>query len=176
MRIPEEFMPASSRNPEPNQSVGDGDIVPGMPRMRLQRNKAPQGPALTPSSKLTGSRHGLWADVQRHHMQVYEYLCHVGEAKEWLEGCLNLPFEFDVLRLDDGLRNGVILARLVKRFTGDSIVKRIYEVRSLVPSGASTDLFHLQAPKLSFLHSDNINYFFVFVRAEGLPEVSIRFR
>lgn len=30
---------------------------------------------------------------------------------------------------------------------------------------------HFQAPKLDFRHSDNINYFFGFVRHLGLPEV-----
>jgi len=32
--------------------------------------------------------------------------------------------------------------------------------------------FNVQAPKLDFRHSDNINYFFNFVRHVGLPEVS----
>ncbi|KAF9055294.1 hypothetical protein BDZ89DRAFT_1087964 [Hymenopellis radicata] len=137
---------------ESDAGVGEGDAVAGVPgRLRLQRNRIPQSPTPIPSSKLI--RGSLWADVQRHHIQVYEYLCHVGEAKEWIEGCLNLELDVDVLKLDDGLRNGVVLAKLVKKFTGDAIAKRIYE-----------------APKLSFLHSDNINYFFVFVRAEGLPE------
>ncbi len=110
--------------------VGEGDAVAGVPgRLRLQRNRIPQSPTPIPSSKLI--RGSLWADVQRHHIQVYEYLCHVGEAKEWIEGCLNLELDVDVLKLDDGLRNGVVLAKLVRKFTGDAIAKRIYEVRFL---------------------------------------------
>ncbi|KAJ7179155.1 ras GTPase-activating protein [Mycena filopes] len=104
-----------------------------------------------PSARL-GRGRGLWADTQRHLLQAYEYLCHVGEAQQWIEGCLNEELEFGVVELEDGLRNGVVLAKLVRVFRPGA-VKKIYD-----------------APKLDFRHSDNINYFFNFVREIGLPE------
>ncbi|KAK0242763.1 ras GTPase-activating protein [Armillaria nabsnona] len=131
--------------------VDEGDGVAGIPgRLRLSRYRAPNAQTPMPSSRLA---RGLWADTQRHLIQAYEYLCHVGEAQQWIEGCLGEELGFGIVEMESGLRNGVVLAKLVKVFTQDAIVKRIYE-----------------AQKLSFLHSDNINYFFVFVRQVGLPE------
>ncbi|KAJ8086612.1 iqgap- protein [Marasmius tenuissimus] len=130
----------------------DGDDVTGIPgRLRLSKNRAPTTPV--PSSRLT---RGLWADTQRHLIQAYEYLCHVGEAQQWIEGCLGEELGFGVVEMDDGLRNGVVLAKLVRAFQGEAAVRRIYE-----------------APKLDFRHSDNINIFFTFVRMVGLPECFI---
>ncbi|KAI0775938.1 hypothetical protein BD413DRAFT_469824 [Trametes elegans] len=131
-------------------SVMNADDVAGIPRRkRLLRDTIPSNSPL-PSSRLT---RGLWADVQRHLIQAYEYLCHVGEAKEWIEGCLGGELPFGVVEMEERLRNGVILAKLVRVFQGEAAVRKIYE-----------------APKLDFRHSDNINHFFVFVRYVGLPE------
>lgn len=129
----------------------NADDVTGVPgRIRLSRSAAPTTPTSPlPSARLT---RGLWADTQRHLIQAYEYLCHVGEAQQWIEGCLDEELEFGVVEMEDGLRNGVVLAKLVRVFRPGA-VKRIYD-----------------APKLDFRHSDNINYFFNFVREVGLPE------
>lgn len=131
----------------------DADVagVPG--RLRLSRENSIQAPNVpVPSSRIN---RGLWADTQRHLLQAYEYLCHVGEAQQWIEGCLGEELGFGVVEMDEGLRNGVVLAKLVRAFQGETVVRRIYE-----------------AAKLDFRHSDNINYFFIFVRHVGLPEVS----
>ncbi|KAF8913880.1 hypothetical protein CPB84DRAFT_1699194 [Gymnopilus junonius] len=132
-----------------HSAVLRGDGVAGLPgRIPL---KAPSLlPTPTPSSRLLG---GSWADKQRHLLQAYEYLCHVGEAQQWIEGCLGEELGFGVVEMEEGLRNGVVLAKLVRAFQGESAVRRIYE-----------------APKLDFRHSDNINHFFTFVRDVGLPE------
>ncbi|KZT72473.1 ras GTPase-activating protein [Daedalea quercina L-15889] len=132
--------------------VTDAGDVAGIPgRLRLSKDKAASAPTSPlPSSRLT---RGLWADVQRHLLQAYEYLCHVGEAQQWIEGCLGEELGFGVVEMEEGLRNGVVLARLVRAFQGESAVRRIYD-----------------APKLDFRHSDNINHFFHFVREVGLPE------
>lgn len=100
------------------------DGVAGLPgRLHL---KAPNTlPNPTPSSRFLG---GSWADKQRHFIQAYEYLCHVGEAQQWIEGCLGEELEFGVVELEDGLRNGVVLAKLVRAFQGESAVRKIYEV------------------------------------------------
>ncbi|KAF9462631.1 ras GTPase-activating protein [Collybia nuda] len=125
--------------------VPNTDDVAGLPG-RLQL-KAPSTPSPSPSSVR------LWADTQRHLIHAYEYLCHVGEAQQWIEGCLGEELGFGVVELEDGLRNGVVLAKLVRTFQGENAVRKIYE-----------------APKLDFRHSDNINAFFNFVRQVGLPE------
>ncbi len=56
-------------------------------------------------------------------------------------------------KLDEELRNGIVLARLAKFFHATS-VKRIFEDK-----------------KLQYRHSDNINYFFAACKAVELPEV-----
>ncbi|KAK0190956.1 ras GTPase-activating protein [Armillaria mellea] len=105
--------------------VDEDDGVAGIPgRLRLSRYRAPNAQTPMPSSRLA---RGLWADTQRHLIQAYEYLCHVGEAQQWIEGCLGEELGFGVVEMESGLRNGVVLAKLVKVFTQDAIVKRIYE-------------------------------------------------
>ena len=56
--------------------------------------------------------------------------------------------------LDEDLRNGINLAQLARLYQ-PQCVKKIFEDKS----------------KLQFRHSDNINFFFAAVKAEGLPEV-----
>ena len=136
-------------------NTANPDGVAGIPgRLKLSRDIVPS----TPTSSLPTTRftRGLWADTQRHLIQAYEYLCHVGEAQQWIEGCLGEELGFGVVDMEESLRNGVVLAKLVRVFQGEAVVRRIYE-----------------APKLDFRHSDNINYLFNFVRHVGLPEVRI---
>ena len=150
----------------------NADDVAGIPRRkRLLRDTIP-GNVPLPSSRLS---RGLWADVQRHLIQAYEYLCHVGEAKEWIEGCLGEELPFGVVEMEEQLRNGVALARLVRVFQGEGAVRRIYEVSlDLYRARDSREISRSsQAPKLDFRHSDNINHFMAFVRHVGLPEVRV---
>lgn len=107
--------------------VTDAGDVTGIPgRLRLSKDTVSNAPTSPlPSSRLT---RGLWADVQRHLIQAYEYLCHVGEAQQWIEGCLGEELGFGVVEMEEGLRNGVVLARLVRVFQGEASVRRIYEV------------------------------------------------
>lgn len=112
------------------------DDVAGVPgRLRLSRDTAPKDASPLPSSRLT---RGLWADTQRHLLQAYEYLCHVGEAQQWIEGCLGEELGFGVVEMEEGLRNGVVLAKLVRAFQGERVVRRIYEV----PLSSSLHLYH----------------------------------
>lgn len=78
--------------------VADSDDVAGIAgRLRLSRDRAPSAAsAPLPSAKLT---RGLWADVQRNLLQAYEYLCHVGEAQQWIEGCLGEELGFGVVEM-----------------------------------------------------------------------------
>ncbi|OCB84496.1 hypothetical protein A7U60_g8482 [Sanghuangporus baumii] len=109
------------------------DDVAGVPgRKRLSRDvlapaETPFGsPMPLPSSRL-GIRGGLWADQQRHLLRAYEYLCHVGEAQQWIEGCLREELGFGIVEMEESLRNGVVLAKLSRAFLGEAIVKRIFE-------------------------------------------------
>jgi Ras GTPase-activating-like protein IQGAP2/3 len=100
--------------------------VAGLPG-RISLKAPTQDSARSSGSILLGSS---WADKQRHLLQAYEYLCHVGEAQQWIEGCLGEELECGVVELEDALQNGVILARLVRVFQGEAVVRKIYEVGS----------------------------------------------
>ena len=111
----------------PSAVLNPTSDVAGIPgRLKLSR-KTPAAAAATPlpSSRLT---RGLWADTQRHLIQAYEYLCHVGEAQQWIEGCLDQELGFGVVEMEEELRNGIVLAKLVRRFKGEAGTRRIYEV------------------------------------------------
>lgn len=122
--------------------AASGDDVHGVAgRKRLSRDimalpNSPLGNAMpTPSSRL-GLRHGLWADQQRHLLRAYEYLCHVGEAQQWIEGCLGEELGFGVVEMEESLRDGVVLAKLSRVYMGEDVVKKIFEVRVLIdPQG-----------------------------------------
>jgi Ras GTPase-activating-like protein IQGAP2/3 len=111
----------------PSAVLNHSSGVAGIPgRLKLSR-KTPAAAAATPlpSSRLT---RGLWADTQRHLIQAYEYLCHVGEAQQWIEGCLDQELGFGVVEMEEELRNGIVLAKLVRKFKGAAGARRIYEV------------------------------------------------
>ncbi|CAG7849424.1 Ras GTPase-activating-like protein IQGAP1 [Serendipita indica DSM 11827] len=151
--------PASVRHaPSPSMdyalsSPTSADDVAGVPgRLRLSKTTS------APTTPLKARPiYGLWADIQRHLIQAYEYLCHVGEAQQWIEGCLGEELPFGVVEMDEGLRNGVVLARLAQVWDGAS-VRKIFDDPRL---------------KLGWRHTDNINHFLVFVRKVGLPECFI---
>ncbi|KLO15676.1 hypothetical protein SCHPADRAFT_902188 [Schizopora paradoxa] len=137
-----------------------GEDVAGIPgRLRLSKDVAaptsPMGPTTPiPSSRIRSV--GLWADTQRHLLRAYEYLCHVGEAQQWIEGCLGEELGFGVVEMEESLRNGVVLARLARVFLGEDVVRRIFE-----------------SSKPDLRQTDNINHFFTFVKSVALPECFI---
>lgn len=93
-----------------------------------------------------------WMDKQRQFLQAYEYLCHIGEAKEWIEDIINQPIP-PIVELEEALRNGVTLSEIVQAFHPEQTL-RIF-----------------RNPKLQFKHSDNIVLFFRFLEEVGLPEL-----
>ncbi|RVX72613.1 hypothetical protein B0A52_04009 [Exophiala mesophila] len=93
-----------------------------------------------------------WMDKQRQFLQAYEYLCHIGEAKEWIEDIINKPIPA-IVELEEALRNGVTLAEIVQAFYPDQPLKICRQ------------------PKLQFKHSDNIVLFFRFLEDVGLPDL-----
>jgi Ras GTPase-activating-like protein IQGAP2/3 len=123
--------------------------VAGLPgRISL---KAPiQDSARSSSSPFLGAS---WADKQRHLLQAYEYLCHVGEAQQWIEGCLEEELECGVVELEDALQNGVILARLVRVFQGEAVVRKIFEVGAIGVLLFDNQLKYLLGRKQAFRFS-----------------------
>jgi Ras GTPase-activating-like protein IQGAP2/3 len=123
--------PSSPTRSSPKELVIPGVTnaadVTGIPgRLKLSRDRTPVAPTPLPSARLA---RGLWADTQRHLLQAYEYLCHVGEAQQWIEGCLDQELGFGVVEMEEELRNGIVLAKLVRKFQGEAVVRRIYEAR-----------------------------------------------
>ncbi|CAN9129190.1 unnamed protein product [Alternaria alternata] len=113
-------------------------------RRRLQRN-----PDRQKAASSWGSRN--WMDQQRQFLQAYEYLCHIGEAKEWMEDILenDLP---PVVELEEALRNGITLAEIVQSIKGQPL--RIF-----------------RDPKLQYRHSNNYAHFFKFLAEIELPDL-----
>ena len=93
-----------------------------------------------------------WMEKQRQFIQAYEYLCHIGEAKEWIEDIIHQTLP-PIVRLEEALRDGVTLAEIVQAFYPDQPI-RIF-----------------RNPKLQYRHSDNIALFFRFLTDMELPEL-----
>lgn len=93
-----------------------------------------------------------WMDKQRQFLQAYEYLCHIGEAKEWIEDIIQKPIP-PIVQLEEALRDGVTLAEIVQALQPEAHI-RIF-----------------RHPKLQFRHSDNIAIFFRYLAQMELPEL-----
>ncbi|KAK4688659.1 Ras GTPase-activating-like protein IQGAP2/3, partial [Tremellales sp. Uapishka_1] len=123
---------AGVSRPRTGPLVDDGDGVTGLNRLRLSKlplpaSSAALAPAPLPSKRLVANTN--WMDRQRHDLAAYEYLCHVGEAQQWIEGCLDENLEFGVTEMEEGLRDGVALAKLARVYEGEAIVRRIWTKR-----------------------------------------------
>lgn len=119
-------------------------------RRQLKRTDSVAPGARVAKSYGWGERN--WMDKQRQFLQAYEYLCHIGEAKEWIEDIINKPIP-PVVELEEALRNGVTLAEIVQAFHPDQTL-RVF-----------------RHPKLQYKHSDNIVLFFRFLEEVGLPDL-----
>ncbi|KAH2547248.1 hypothetical protein KXW97_000328 [Aspergillus fumigatus] len=95
---------------------------------------------------------GNWMDKQRQFLQAYEYLCHIGEAKEWIEEVIQKQIP-PIVQLEEALRDGVTLAEVVQ---------------AMYPNRTFRIFRH---PKLQYRHSDNIALFFRFLDEVELPEL-----
>ncbi|KAM3918670.1 ras GTPase-activating-like protein IQGAP3 [Leptodactylus fuscus] len=117
--------------------------------------KAGPGPATNGYERLTADE----MDEQRRQNIAYQYLCHLEEAKRWMESCLNeeLP---PPTELEESLRNGVILAKLGNFFAPEIVpLKKIYD----------GDQLRYKAAGLHFRHTDNINHWRHAMSHIGLP-------
>ena len=100
-------------------------------------------------------------DEQRQQNIAYEYLCHLEEAKKWIETCIReeLPCASEC---EENLRNGVYLAKLANFFCPEKVpFKRIYD----------KDQSKYQLHGLHFRHTDNINHWFAAMEHIGLPRI-----
>nr|QIH12499.1 Ras GTPase activating protein [Aureobasidium melanogenum] len=123
-------------------------------RRRLQRTMTTKEKKGTEStSKFTSSwEASKWMDRQRQFLQAYEYLCHIGEAKEWIEDIIHKQIP-EIVQLEEALRDGVTLAEVVQAIHPDRPI-RIFKHE-----------------RLQFRHSDNIALFFRFLAEMELPEL-----
>ncbi|NWW62577.1 IQGA3 protein, partial [Ifrita kowaldi] len=100
-------------------------------------------------------------DEQRRQNVAYQYLCHLEEAKRWMEACLGegLP---PPTELEETLRNGVLLAKLGHCFAPAIVpLKKIYDPEQT----------RYKAAGLHFRHTDNINYWRDAMSHVGLPSI-----
>jgi Ras GTPase-activating-like protein IQGAP2/3 len=91
-------------------------------------------------------------DKQRQFLQAYEYLCHIGEAKEWIEDITHQPIP-PIVELEEALRDGVTLAEVVEALNPD----RRYRI--------------FRHARLQYRHSDNIAIFFRYLDEVELPDL-----
>ncbi|XP_077114456.1 ras GTPase-activating-like protein IQGAP3 [Ranitomeya variabilis] len=118
-------------------------------------SRAGPGPPTNGYERLTADE----MDEQRRQNVAYQYLCHLEEAKRWMESCLNeeLP---PPTELEESLRNGVFLAKLGNFFASDIVpLKKIYDC----------DQLRYRAAGLHFRHTDNINHWRHAMSHIGLP-------
>lgn len=124
-------------------------------RRRLKRAMAPRDKnnnSTGTSRFATSWQASKWMDQQRQFLQAYEYLCHIGEAKEWIEDIIHKEIP-PIVELEEKLRNGVTLAEIVQALHPERPL-RIF-----------------QNDKLQFRHSDNIALFFRLLAEVELPEL-----
>uniref|UniRef100_A0A3Q2WW04 IQ motif containing GTPase activating protein 2 n=1 Tax=Haplochromis burtoni TaxID=8153 RepID=A0A3Q2WW04_HAPBU len=99
-------------------------------------------------------------DERRRQNIAYEYLCHLEEAKRWMEACLeeDLP---PTTELEERLRNGVYLGKLANFFAPKMVSeKRIYD----------RDQSRYKSKGLHFRHTDNTVQWLRAMESVGLPK------
>lgn len=120
-------------------------------RRRLQRSDKSNG-ARGPKQGNYGWESSKWIDKQRQFLQAYEYLCHIGEAKEWIEDVTHKTLP-PIVELEEALRDGVTLAQVVEALNPNKHFR----------------IFH--HPRLQYRHSDNIAIFFRYLDEVELPDL-----
>jgi len=87
-------------------------------------------------------------------------LCHLGEAKVWIEACIGEEIPATV-ELEEGLRNGVVLAKLAHFITPDKVpLRKVYD----------KDLSRYNSRGLHFRHTD-INHWLRALEDIELPQI-----
>ncbi|KAI1407570.1 hypothetical protein F5Y13DRAFT_205911 [Hypoxylon sp. FL1857] len=121
-------------------------------RRRLQRAGNANGPRSGQRSDRYGFEGRNWMDKQRQFLQAYEYLCHIGEAKEWIEDVIHRQIP-PIVELEEALRDGVTLAEVVEALNPT----RRYRI--------------FRHPRLQARHWDNVATFFRYLDEVELPDL-----
>lgn len=92
-------------------------------------------------------------DHERKNWQAYEYLCHVVEAKEWMEKIIGeaLP---PCEEFPESLQNGIALAKTVRKIRPDLMKWPIFEHK-----------------RLQYRHTENITLFFDLLQDLHIPQL-----
>ncbi|KAM8779145.1 ras GTPase-activating-like protein IQGAP2 [Rhynchonycteris naso] len=128
-----------------------------MPREELPTLQRPRYGSIVDDERLSAEE----MDERRRQNIAYEYLCHLEEAKRWMEVCLveELP---PTTELEEGLRNGVYLAKLAKFFAPKMVSeKKIYDVEQT----------RYKKSGLHFRHTDNTVQWLRAMESIGLPKI-----
>nr|POE92358.1 ras gtpase-activating-like protein rng2 [Quercus suber] len=140
----------------------DEQVVGLAGRRKLQRSGSVRPNAKHQSAFASQFSSTKWMETQRKHLQAYEYLCHIGEARAWLEDVLEPVDLPPIVQLEEALRDGVTLAEAVIRLTPS------------LPHDQQRALGSLRIfrnSRLQYRHSDNIALFFRFLAEIELPEL-----
>lgn len=142
---------AQDSSPDEFAITSQAQEVVGMKgRRRLQRA------GNTPRSGQRSDRYGFegrnWMDKQRQFLQAYEYLCHIGEAKEWIEDVIHRQIP-PIVELEEALRDGVTLAEVVEALNPT----RRYRI--------------FRHQRLQARHWDNVATFFRYLDEVELPDL-----
>ncbi|KAI2638607.1 hypothetical protein GGS21DRAFT_509108 [Xylaria nigripes] len=121
-------------------------------RRRLQRVGATSGGNNGQRSDRYGFEGRNWMDKQRQFLQAYEYLCHIGEAKEWIEDIMQRQIP-PIVELEEALRDGVTLAEIVEALNPN----RRYRI--------------FRHGRLQARHWDNIATFFRYLDEVEMPDL-----
>ncbi|KAJ2559701.1 iqgap- protein [Coemansia sp. RSA 1933] len=164
--------------------IPDSPSVMGLKgRHRLQQREGMSADSTRQPQKATSGSEGIqlfmrnknWCDVERQNLAAYEYLCHVSEAKEWIEACIKEPLP-SIESLEDSLRDGVALAKLAQQFCPEAVGK-IYEDKAVQSAakdgsgGAPRLLTNGVRRRFVFKYTDNINFFLSAIRQVRLPRL-----
>ncbi|XP_075397308.1 ras GTPase-activating-like protein IQGAP2 [Tenrec ecaudatus] len=128
-----------------------------MPHEELPSLQRPRYGSIVDDERLSAEE----MDERRRQNIAYEYLCHLEEAKRWMEVCLveELP---PTTELEEGLRNGVYLAKLAKFFAPKMVSdKKIYDVEQT----------RYKRSGLHFRHTDNTVQWLRAMESIGLPKI-----
>ncbi|KAI0400786.1 hypothetical protein F4802DRAFT_583548 [Xylaria palmicola] len=121
-------------------------------RRRLQRMGTADGGRNGQRSDRYGFEGRNWMDKQRQFLQAYEYLCHIGEAKEWIEDIIHRQIP-PIVELEEALRDGVTLAEIVEALNPS----RRYRI--------------FRSPRLQARHWDNVATFFRYLDEVEMPDL-----
>ena len=100
-------------------------------------------------------------DERRRRDEAYEYLCHLEEIRVWIGRVIGDEKLPEAVELEENLRNGVYLARLVRVFEPNLVPdKSIYD----------RNQSRFKSRGLNFKHTDNANHFITALkRCGGFP-------